>query len=128
MEPTNGAPTVSSITPPICEVCHQPIATTFYFCPNCGAKITNAPLSTTTQTQIGLYIFSFILPWIAFIMITRWKGITYLGSRDPQARQVGIIATVILVASTIFTFYLAYMSLTNMVQSQIAAVNTDMNF
>lgn len=114
--------------PLLCRVCHQPLQPQYYFCPNCGTKVQAVPLSITTNSQIALYAFSIILPWIAFIMITRWQGITYLRSNNAKTRQVGMIATALLLLSTIFTFYLAYVTLVNMVNQSLASVNADMNF
>ena len=61
-------------------------------------------------------------------MITRWQGITYLRSNNAKARQIGMIASGLLLFSTIFTFYLAYVTLVNMVNQSLASVNADMNF
>ena len=127
MEPNTVIPNMSGVAPAVCSVCHQPVSPQFYFCPNCGTKLNTAPLSVTPETQFGLYAFSIILPWICFIMITRWQGITYVRSSDPKTRQIGIIACVLLAASTFLTFWIAYVTLVNMVQSQIASVNSDMS-
>jgi len=59
----------------ICLACHQPILPQYYFCPNCGKKIKEAPLSTTIKTQAWIYAFSIILPMICFIFVTKWPGV-----------------------------------------------------
>lgn len=129
MEPEQTIPTFAQ-TPKTetCPVCHQPIKPEYFFCPNCGAKLHAPPLSVTPLSQALLYAFSIILPWIVFIFITRWQGIKYLQSEDPTCKKIGAIATALLVLSTILTFWIAYVTLTSMVQSQIAAVNADLNF
>jgi hypothetical protein len=94
--------------PGVCPVCHQPVAATYYFCPNCGAKIHEPPLSTSAMTQLGIYAFSAILPVICYLLISKWQGIRYLRSKDEDARTVGIIACSILLISSIVTFYYGY--------------------
>ena len=109
----------------ICSICHQPILSEYYFCPNCGNNLKPVPLSTTVATQVWIYIFSIILPMICFIFVTRWKGIKYLKSNDPKAKIVGQIACVLLFVSTIVTIWLAYNWTEQFVQSQIDSINTD---
>jgi hypothetical protein len=117
MEPTN-----------LCAVCHQPILPSYYFCPNCGAKINTAPLSTTTQTQTWIYAFSIILPMICFIFVTRWPGLKYYKSKDPKAHQIGQVAWALMILSTILVIWLAYIWTQAMIQSSINSINTDFNF
>jgi hypothetical protein len=80
----------------ICSFCHQPILPQYYFCPNCGAKINSAPLSTTVGTQAWIYAFSIILPMILFIFVTRWPGVKYFKSSDRKAKLIGQIAWALL--------------------------------
>ena len=112
----------------ICPVCHQPILPQDYFCPNCGAKLNTAPLSTTPQTQAWIYAFSIILPMILFIYVTKWPGIKYYKSKDPKAKQIGQIAWTLLIISTLVTIWLAYILTQSMIQSSINSINTDMSF
>ena len=89
----------------LCPVCHQPVPRDAYFCPNCGKELRPKPLSTSLGTQAWIYAFSLILPMIAYLAIGYWPGFRYLRSSDPREKQVGIIATVLLVLSTIITFW-----------------------
>ena len=74
----------------------------FYFCPNCGTKLATAkPLSTSIGTQAWIYIFSIILPAIAFLAIKYWPGMKYLRSPDWERKQIGIVALILMAASTI---------------------------
>jgi len=100
------SPVASTIN--TCPSCHQPIISTYYFCPNCGIKLNQAPLSTDTLTQVKIYAFSIILPMICFLFITKWPGIKYYKSEDPKTKQIGEIAWILLVLSTIITIYLAF--------------------
>lgn len=109
----------------ICSVCHQPILTQYYFCPNCGAKLNQAPLSTTVLTQAWIYCFSIILPMILFIFVTKWPGIKYFKSNDPKIKKIGQIACVLLAISTIITIWLVYVWTQQLIQSQINSINLD---
>ena len=111
--------------PKICSTCHQTLLPQYYFCPNCGAKVNEAPLSTTLQAQLGVYAFSIILPMICFIFVTKWPGVKYLKSNDQKTKNIGIIACVILGLSTILTIWLAYVWTQSAIQSSINSVNTD---
>ncbi len=110
----------------ICSFCHQPILSQYYFCPNCGTKINSAPLSTTIGTQIGIYVFSIILPLICFIFITRWQGLKYFKSNDPKAKRIGEVAFIILILSTIIFFWMAFVWTQQAVQSTLNTLNADM--
>lgn len=109
----------------ICPTCHLPTKPEYYFCPNCGTKLKQAPLSTSVISQISLYTFSIILPMICFLFVTKWQGITYIKSKDKKEKTIGAIACALLFLSTIFTIYFAYIITLQTVQSQIDAINTD---
>ena len=117
-----------ALPPSVCPTCHQPILSQYYFCPNCGKKINEAPLSTTLQTQAWIYAFSIILPMICFIFVTRWPGIKYFKSEDPKAKLIGQIAWTLLILSTIVVIYLAYVWTEQTIQSSINSINADFNF
>jgi uncharacterized membrane-anchored protein len=111
----------------ICSTCHQPILPTYYFCPNCGAKLSSAPLSTTVATQIGIYLFSIILPSICFLFITRWPGLKYFKSQDLKTKIIGEVALTLLILSTIITFWLAYVWTQGAIDSINQALNMDLS-
>lgn len=90
---------------PICPQCHLPVLPEYYFCPNCGQKLHVPPLKTGVSAQVWLYIFSAILPFIAYLAITKWRGIAYMRSSNARARVIGWIALGILVASSVFVFW-----------------------
>jgi hypothetical protein len=110
-----------------CIVCHQPILSTYYFCPNCGIKIIDTPLSTSLFTQIKLYIFSIILPMICFITIWRWQGGNYLKSKDEKTRTIGVVACLLLVISTILTIWITIITTQKIMESATAKINTEID-
>lgn len=118
----------SSAYAAICPTCHQKVVPEYYFCPNCGANLHQAPLSTTPATQLGIYAFSIILPMIAFLFVTRWPGMKYYRSEDPQARLIGQVAWILLILSTIFTVWYIYNWTQHAIDSAMSSINTDMSF
>ena len=119
---------MSSLQPAVCPLCHQSVLPTYYFCPNCGTSLQQAPLSVTPMAQIGIYTFSIVLPMIGFILVTRWPGMKYYRSEDPKVRQIGQVAWILLILSTIFTCWYVYNWTQNAIQSSIASINADMSF
>lgn len=85
----------------ICPQCHEPVLSTYYFCPNCGKNLKEPPLSTSIATQAWIYAFSIILPCIAFLAINSWPAMKYIRSADPKAKQIGIIAMILMGVTTI---------------------------
>ncbi len=109
----------------ICPNCHQPILAQYYFCPNCGTKLNQAPLSTTIKTQAWIYAFSIILPMILFIFITKWPGVKYFKSNDPKTKRIGQIAWALLIFSTVIVIWFSYVWTQKLIQSSIDSINTD---
>ena len=126
MEQNSNEPIMSS---DICPVCHQPILPSYYFCPNCGTKlnVNIAPLSTTTGTQIWIYIYSIILPMICFITVKKWPGIKYFKSKEPKAKRIGQIAWALIILSTIVTIWLATIFTQMAVKSTTEKMNADLS-
>ena len=87
----------------LCEVCHTPLQETWYFCPNCGKKIKEAPPSTSLSKQIGVYALSFFLPPLGL-----WPGFRYLHRTDQKSKTIGMIAIALTVISLIASVFLAF--------------------
>lgn len=117
----------SELSPNICSVCHIGVQPEYYFCPNCGNNLHPKPLSTSISTQIGIYLFSAILPSICFIMVTRWPGLKYYRSEDKKAKIIGIIAWVILIISTVITYWLAYIWTKSVVDGALNSASLDLS-
>jgi len=118
--PSPAAVPTSALVPAqqsVCPRCHAPVRPEYYFCPNCGAKLTEAPLGTGIVDQLLLYAFSLVLPWIAYLAITKWQGIRYLRSPDSRARQMGLIALILIIASSIVFFWMTYIWVEQFMQS-----------
>ena len=120
-------PVSPQATAPICPRCHFSEKPEYYFCPNCGAKLTEAPLGTGVVDQLLLYAFSIILPWILYLAITKWQGIKYLRAPDKNAKQIGFIALILLVVSSIVAFWIMDVWVQNFLQSFSQSQTYDLN-
>ncbi len=130
MEPDVAAPASpvqAAPAPATCPVCHQGVKPEYYFCPNCGANLHPAPLSTSLATQTWIYAFSLVLPMFLYIGITKWPAMKYLRSEDPRAKQIGMSAIVLLILSTLVGIWLAYVWTQEAIQSSIDSINADMS-
>lgn len=125
-----SGPAQTTSQPPamLCPQCHQPVLSTYYFCPNCGKKLNEPPLSTSITTQLLLYAFSIVLPLICYLAIGYWKGIKYLESKDRQAKQIGMIALALLLISSAVTFWAGVVWIQNTLDSAMSAVGNVSNF
>ena len=119
---TPGAPTEGAL---ICPRCHFPVKPEYYYCPNCGVKLSEAPMGTGLMDQVLLHAFSIILPWIAYLAITKWQGIKYLRSADPRAKQIGLIALILLIVSSIVAFWLTYVWIQQYIQTSLTDFNNN---
>ena len=90
---------MSNAVEALCPSCHNTVSDSANFCPQCGKKIKEPPLSTTVARQILIYCVSFFLA--PFGLGYAFK---YLKQRDPKTRTVGIVAialTILAIVSVI---------------------------
>lgn len=80
----------------ICRYCHAPIVESEYFCPNCGKKLKDKPVSTSVAKQIFVYLVSALLPPFGLVWV--WQ---YIRQKDDtkKSRNIGIAIIVITVIS-----------------------------
>jgi hypothetical protein len=114
-------------SPAICPTCHQSVLPSYYFCPNCGTKLNTPPLSTSIGAQIGLYAFSAVLPVICYLAITKWQGYKYSRSKDSKTRNIGLIAWVILIVSSVVTFWYATVWIEQQIQASTNTITAELN-
>lgn len=105
--------------PAVCPVCHEPVQPEFYFCPNCGKALREKPLSVSSGTQAWIYALSIAMPWIAFLALGYWPGMKYIRSGDERAKEIGIIALVLMLISTAVMMWLLIVWTQELVQSSL---------
>lgn len=85
-----------------CSRCHLPVLEDFYFCPHCGKKFKDPPVSTSVFKQLGIYVISILLPPLGL-----FPGIKYLKQENPKAKIIGSVAIILTVVSIIITSWIA---------------------
>ena len=65
---------------------------------------------------------------ILFISISKWKGMAYYRSQDPEDKRVGMIAIALLAISTLAVVWYSYILTTHQIQSSLDSINADLNF
>lgn len=98
-----------------CRFCNFQILETYYFCPNCGKKIKNPPLSTSLSKQLTVYAISILLPPLGVV-----PAIKYLLSKEKHAKIVGIIALIL----TVISIYLSTIFALKMYNDTMAQFNS----
>ncbi len=83
----------------LCRFCNTPVSDNFFFCPTCGKKLHEPPI--TMVKQIGIYALSILLPPLGL-----WPGLKYVFQKDEKTKMVGIIAIILTIISTIVTLWL----------------------
>ena len=99
-----------------CKFCGQAIFTNYYFCPYCGKKIIEPPI--TALKEISVYLLSVFLPPLGL-----WPGIKYLSQKNEKAKRVGLIAIILTIISTIVTIWISIGLLGSLTQSLNAQMN-----
>lgn len=91
----------------ICPHCQKMAHDTDYFCPFCGKKLKDPPLSTSFGKQIGLYLFALLLPPFGII-----PAVKYLRADSQKARNIGIVILVLTAVIIIITLALTVQVIT----------------
>jgi uncharacterized membrane protein YqaE (UPF0057 family) len=99
-----------------CKFCGQAVFTNYYFCPYCGKKIIEPPI--TALKEISVYLLSVFLPPLGL-----WPGIKYLSQKNEKAKRVGLIAIILTIISTIVTIWISIGLLGSLTQSLNAQMN-----
>lgn len=98
-----------------CSSCRAILPASAYFCPQCGIKLKEPPLSTSIGKQALIYFISFFLA--PFGLGYAFK---YLKQSDPKARKIGIISLVL----TILAISLIIWILKEFMSSYYNSLNT----
>lgn len=74
----------------MCLACRAPVSAAENFCPRCGTKLKEPPLSISAGKRAFIYLFSFFLA--PFGLGYAFK---YLKQSNPEARRVGIVVVIL---------------------------------
>jgi hypothetical protein len=85
-----------------CPFCNKTIDATAYFCPLCGKKVREKPVSTSFWPVAGLMISSILLPPLNLVWTAR-----YLKSSEPKTKRIGIISLIITLIALVVGIWLA---------------------
>ncbi len=100
----------------ICKFCGQTVATNYYFCPYCGKKLIEPPISAIKE--IGVYLLSVFLPPLGL-----WPGVRYLLQKNPKAKRVGTIAIILTIISSVVTIWLSVIAFNGLSQTLNSQLN-----
>lgn len=84
----------------VCKSCQNPISQTYFFCPYCGKKLRQPPLSTSVGKQIGIYFVAIFFPIFSIV-----PAIRYLGQSDNNSKAVGIVTLLLTGISILLNVY-----------------------
>ncbi len=96
-----------------CVFCQSEISPAAFFCPVCGKKVRETPLSASLVKQVGIYLVSFFLPPLGLI-----PALKYLRQGNPKLKNIGLIAVALTVFSILISVYLA-VSISNELNRQV---------
>lgn len=105
-----------------CHSCKQAIDASDYFCPNCGKKIKDKPISTAVGRQIFIYLLSLLLPPLGL-----WPAIKYLKQNDSKSRIIGFVAVVLTIISTVITIWFSISFMNSFNQQLKQQLNGSLN-
>jgi hypothetical protein len=98
----------------MCDICHVHVRATDYYCFNCGKNLHPIPPSIRVESQLLLYIGSFLLPPMGIFW--GWK---YIAAKDTITRVVGLVAICITLISLFVSVKLT-MNFINSIGSQMS--------
>lgn len=102
----------------ICVACHFANQPTAYFCSNCGKPLKDKSPSSTITKQAAIYFVSIFLPPCGLWYV--WK---YLRQPDAKLKNIGIVALILTIISTVFTILYSMAAVNSIIQSMGALNN-----
>lgn len=91
-----------------CRYCSQPITTFDYFCPSCGKKLKEKPISTEFWPLVWLFVLSLFFPPFGL-----GKTIRYIRSEDEKAKVMGWLSLIVTVVAIIVTIWISKTAMDN---------------
>lgn len=85
-----------------CRFCNAPISREDFFCPHCGKKLREKPVSTELAPLVWLFVLSALLPPFGFGLTLR-----YIRSDDDMAKKLGWISLFVTSFALLITLWLS---------------------
>ncbi|MFI5265711.1 MAG: zinc ribbon domain-containing protein [Candidatus Levyibacteriota bacterium] len=85
----------------ICPHCKNKASDADFFCPSCGKKLKDPPLSTGIGKQISIYLIAILLPPFGLI-----PAVKYLKGGNQKAKMIGLTALVLTIVTILVTILL----------------------
>lgn len=86
-----------------CPGCRATSPPTYFYCPFCGRKLREKPLSTSVTAQIVLYLESSLLPPFGL-----FPAVKYLKQADEKSKIIGWVAVMLTAISLMLTIYITF--------------------
>jgi RsiW-degrading membrane proteinase PrsW (M82 family) len=94
-----------------CPYCNFTLTAPVHFCPNCGEKLIQQPVSLFFSTKLLVYFISVLLPPLGL-----WYGFKYLRQKDKDAKQLGLAAVILTTVSLLISLWIAFSFINNLTQ------------
>ena len=90
----------------VCKHCSLPVTNEDYFCPHCGKKLNDKPVSTGAWSIVWLFVLSVLLPPLGIGLTMR-----YIKADEESTRMIGWISLIVTVVSLIVAIWIAKLAL-----------------
>ncbi len=92
--------TPEQILSPHCPICKKPVVDADFFCPNCGKKLKDKPVSTGLGRQLVVYFICLFIPPFGLIWARK-----YFRLGTPEGKKIGIICIMLTVISLVVSYW-----------------------
>lgn len=92
--------TSEQILSPHCPVCKISVTDNDFFCPNCGKKLKDKPVTTGIGKQLVVYSICLFAP--PFGLVWAWK---YFKLGTAEGKKIGIICIILTVISLVISYW-----------------------
>ena len=86
----------------VCKYCSLPISREDFFCPHCGKKLKEKPVSLGIWSLLWLLILSTLVPPFGIGLTIR-----YIRAEDKRARTIGWISLIITIVALVATVWIS---------------------
>lgn len=104
-----------------CRYCSQPITTFDYFCPSCGKKLKDKPVSTDFWPLVWLFALSALFPPFGI-----GRTLRYIKADEEKAKMMGWISLIVTIFAFTLTIWITKRTMDNLnkqINSQLQNYN-----